>query len=122
MKVHGLVCRRRKKGERREREEGRRKENKHAPGPLDCGRCENCGGSERGEKRDRGAARACSVRTAQRHGSAGSAEGLSASRMPIAKAKDKLENCKLTKSLIPSSLTGKSIGTKACLSLSPRLF
>lgn len=62
----------------------------------------------------------CMACTAHRHGSAGNAEGLSASHMPI--AKDKLENCRLTKSSIPSSLTCKSIGTKACLSLSPQLF
>jgi len=60
--------------------------------------------------------------TARRHGSAGNAEGLSASHTPIAKAEDKLEYCGPTKSFIPSSLTGKNVGTKARPSLSPQLF
>lgn len=49
----------------------------------------------------------CGAHAAWRHGSEENAEGLSALHTPIASAKDKLENGKLTKSLISSSLTSR---------------
>lgn len=64
----------------------------------------------------------CSARAAWRHGSEENAKGLSALHTPIASAKDNLENCKLTESLISSSLTSRYTDTKTCLSLAPQLF